>query len=358
MVLCGVSDVRDYRIHSGREGTTIRGGSAFNIKAASLRLGNFSESEVRALLAQHTAATGQVFGSAAAARIWELTCGQPWLVNALAYQACFKDRSARDRSRPIRADAIDEAREALILGRVTHLDQLADKLREDRVRRVVMPMLSGSDDWDYSLRDLEYVRDLGLVAAEGAVRMANPIYAEVVPLELTAVLQSGLEAKVEPAWYISADGGLDLSGLMSAFQDYFRENSESWVARFGHREAGPQLVLQAYLQRVVNSGGRIEREYAVGRGRADLLVEWRKGGGQSPQRVRKHVIECKVRTQRSGLERLVSEGREQAASYMDKCGAESGHLVIFDLRPGRSWEERIFRRDPEPGADPVTVWGI
>ena len=358
VILCGVRDVRDYRIYSSRDGTHVKGGSAFNIKAESLRLGDFSEGEVRELLAQHTAERGQGFESGTVERIWALTCGQPWLVNALAYEACFRAEDGHDRSRAIGVDAIDEAREALILRRVTHLDQLADTLSEERVRRVILPMLAGSADWDYSVRDLEYVRDLGLVASDGEVRIANPIYAEVVPRELTAVLQSGLETQVDPAWFMNADGSLDVAGLLSAFQGYFREHSESWVERYVHAEAGPQLVLHAYLQRVVNSGGRIEREYAVGRGRIDLLIEWCQPTGKGAVRIRKYVIECKVRTARIGLDRLIRDGQKQTAAYMDGCGAESGHLAIFDLRPGQSWENRVFRRDPEPGEPPITVWGL
>ena len=358
VILCGVRDVRDYRIYSSREGTHVKGGSAFNIKAESLRLGDFSRDEVRELLAQHTAERGQGFETDAIEHIWALTCGQPWLVNALAHEACFRAEHGHDRSRAIAVDAIDEAREALILRRVTHLDQLASTLSEERVRRVILPMLAGSADWDYSVRDLEYVRDLGLVASEGEVCIANPIYAEVVPRELTVVLQSGLETQVDPAWYVNADGSLDVAGLLSAFQGYFREHSESWVERYAHAEAGPQLVLHAYLQRVVNSGGRIEREYAVGRGRIDLLIEWRQTTGKGAARIRKYVIECKVRTARIGLDRLIREGLEQTAAYMDGCGAESGHLVIFDLRPGQPWEDRVFRRDLEPGEPPITVWGL
>ena len=357
VILCGVRDVRDYQIYSSRQGTNVKGSSAFNIKAESLRLGDFSRGEVRDLLAQYTAERGQAFEAGAIERIWALTCGQPWLVNALAYEACFKGKAGGESSRPICADAIEQAKDGLILKRVTHLHQLADKLREDRVRRVILPMLAGSEDWDYSVRDLEYVRDLGLVASEGEVRIANPIYAEVVPRELTTVLQSGLETQVDPAWHVDADGSLDVAGLLSAFQGYFREHSESWVERYGHAEAGPQLVLHAYLQRVVNSGGRIGREYAVGRGRTELLLEWRQIVRGQVQ-IRKYVIECKVRTARVGLERLIREGLEQTGAYMDRCGAEAGHLVIFDLRPGRSWEERLFQKDPKPGESPVTVWGL
>ena len=91
IILCGVRDVRDYRIHSTAEDRLVLGGSAFNIKSESLRLGNFSEHEIRALLAQHTAATGQAFTEDALALIRTRTGGQPWLVNALCYDACFRN---------------------------------------------------------------------------------------------------------------------------------------------------------------------------------------------------------------------------------------------------------------------------
>ena len=136
-VLCGVRDVRDYRIHSTAENAMIAGGSAFNIKAESLRLGDFSAGEVQTLLAQHTAETGQVFTDDALETIWKQTQGQPWLVNALAYETCFKSEVGRNRSQPVVAEALLAAQEQLIRRRETHLDQLADKLKEERVRRVV-----------------------------------------------------------------------------------------------------------------------------------------------------------------------------------------------------------------------------
>ena len=89
VILCGVRDVRDYRIHSSAEKTVVSGGSAFNIKARSLRLGDFSRAEVESLLAQHSAETGQTFRPEAAERVWTQSQGQPWLVNALCAEACF-----------------------------------------------------------------------------------------------------------------------------------------------------------------------------------------------------------------------------------------------------------------------------
>jgi hypothetical protein len=100
IVLCGIRDVRDYRIHSTRTKAIITGGSAFNVKAESLRLGNFDQAEVERLYQQHTSETGQLFEPAALELAWSLTQGQPWLVNALAYETCFKMKTGRDRSRP------------------------------------------------------------------------------------------------------------------------------------------------------------------------------------------------------------------------------------------------------------------
>ena len=90
-------------------------------------MGDFNADEVNTLLAEHTQETGQVFTPEALTRIWTLTQGQPWLVNALAYECCFDLPAGRDRAQPIDVDLINQAKENLILRRVTHLDQLADK---------------------------------------------------------------------------------------------------------------------------------------------------------------------------------------------------------------------------------------
>ena len=369
IVLCGVRDVRDYRIRSSSEQAIVAGGSAFNVKAESLRLGDFTHDEVLSLLAQHTEATGQAITAGARDEIWELTRGQPWLVNALAYDACFRDPSGRDRARSITADAVRDARERLIARRETHLDQLTDKLQEERVRRVIEPLLSGAPAAEtIPADDLQYVRDLGLVRREGPVAIANPIYREVIPRDLTYTTQE-LTITHDPAWYVAPDGRLRVTELLAAFQAFFREHSEHWVERFQYKEAGPQLLLQAFLQRIVNSGGRIEREYGLGRMRTDLLVIWPvRGGGRRPPvavperaapepvAVQKAVVECKVL--HGGLERTIVQGLDQTRAYMDRCAAREGHLVIFDRTAGASWDDRVFRRERAVAGLDVTVGGM
>ena len=79
---------------------------------------------------------------------------------------------------------------------------------------------------------------------------------------------------------------------------------------------------------------------------------WPQGG-----RDRRWVVECKVR--HGDLERTIAVGQEQTRAYMDRCGAEAGHLIVFDRSPERTWEEKTYRRDAPSGAGaPVTVWGM
>lgn len=356
VILCGVRDVRDYRMHQpGQE--VITGGSAFNITAESLRMGNFCEEEVRALWLQHTEATGQTFAPEIFDELWLDTRGQPWLVNALGHEATWKDRAARDRTRPITLEDYRAARERLILSRAAHLDQLADKLKEPRVRTVVAALLSTElTELQMPNDDLQYVEDLGLITRKPRIHVSNRIYQEIIPRELTAVTQDSMLQ--ETAWYIGPDRRLDMSKLLTAFQQFFRENSESWVERFEYKEAGPQLLLQAFLQRVLNGGGRLNREFGLGRRRTDLLLEWpvdEAAGYFGP--VQRVVMELKLLHARRSLESTLAEGLEQTADYADKVGADEAHLVVFHRDPEMGWEERIWNRRERYGEWEIEVWG-
>ena len=133
------------------------------------------------------------------------------------------------------------------------------------------------------------------------------------------------------------DGRLDMTKLLTAFGAFFGVHAEHWLGHFqDYRETGPQLILQSYLQRVVNGGVRIEREYGLGRGRADLLVLWPREAGQPSDLWERFVVECKVLrdSDRKSLEWTVERGVEQTLDYMAKCKAKEGYLVVFDRRAG------------------------
>ncbi|MEM6406401.1 MAG: AAA family ATPase [Pseudomonadota bacterium] len=355
IVLCGVRDVRDYRIQtSGKD--IITGGSAFNIKTTSLRLGNFTQQEVVALWQQHTQETGQSFAEAIFPELWADTRGQPWLVNALAWILTEEMSHLADRQVPVTLEDYRVAREELIQSRATHLDQLTDKLKEPRVHQITANLLTGTGKpSDIPTDDAQYVADLGLVTLQPEIRIANRIYQEVIPRELTWTSQATITHQQH--WYLTPERRLDMATLLQAFQQFFREHSDAWIQQFDYKEAGPQLLLQAFLQRIVNGGGRISREYGLGRKRTDLYIEWpvdeQAGFYGEIQRI---VLELKIRY--GSLETTLADGLLQTADYATQCRADEAHLLIFDRRADVSWDDKIWHQTRHQDHRTITVWGL
>ena len=326
LALMGMRNVRDYKIAAGGEDRA-HSASPFNIAAEALTLNNFTREEVDALYGQHTQETGQVFLSEAIDRAYTLTQGQPWLVNALARQ--LTKTLVQDRSQAITEAHVEEAKEILIRRRDTHLDSLAERLREPRVRAIIEPMLSGEHTGDIPEDDIHFVTDLGLLKlGEGKrLEVANPIYKEIIIRQLSFGLQTGLPP-IQPSWLTPA-GKLNKDALLKAFLDFWRQNGAPMMNSAPYHEAAPHLVLMAFLHRVVN-GGTIEREYAIGSGRMDLCVRY---GGE--------ILGIEIKVWRDGRPDPEAEGMQQLDQYLAGIGQESGWLVVFDRRSGaKAVEER------------------
>ncbi|WP_199789339.1 hypothetical protein [Sorangium cellulosum] len=206
LALIGLRDVRDYKVATeGRDqlGTA----SPFNIKVRSLTLRDFTAEEIAELYGQHTADTGQRFEVDAIERAFALTQGQPWLVNALA--KVVVEELVDDRAEPVRRADIERAKEILIDRQETHLDSLAERLREPRVRRILEPMMAGRLLGDVPEDDRRFAVDLGLLRrnAEGTLEVANPIYREILLRSLVSGTRDTLPS-IKPSW-LREDGRLD-----------------------------------------------------------------------------------------------------------------------------------------------------
>jgi len=250
IILCGVRDIQDYRIHSSSEKAVITGGSAFNIKAESLRLG------------------------------------------------------------------------------------------EPRVRRVIEPMLAGGMITEGTDDDRQYLVDLGLLRRDGSggLVIANPIYREVIPRILAGAPQDSLP-HISPTW-LKPDGSLDIDRLLYAFLEFWRQHGEPLLGSVPYHEIAPHLVLMAFLHRVVNAGGTIDREYAIGWGRMDLCVRY--GGA---------VLGIELKVWRDEEPDPLKKGLEQIDVYLSGLGLNFGWLVIFDRRSG---QPKIFERTQTEAAQTVS----
>ncbi|HMV47540.1 MAG TPA: AAA family ATPase, partial [Blastocatellia bacterium] len=324
LALIGLRDVRDYKVKaSGKEGGSERLNTAspFNIKARSLTIGNFTAEEVATLYRQHTTETGQVFTDEAVARAFHLTQGQPYLANALAKVSV--EELQPDLTEPITAKEIERAKDILIERQETHLDSLVERLREPRIRNIIEPILAGGSLVDLPADDLRFVLDLGLVSrANGSgIFIANPIYREIIPTVLAYVTRATLP-QISPVW-LNADGSLNPEKLLESFLAFWRQHGQPLLKSVHYHEIAPHIVLMAFLHRVVNGGGSLEREYAIGTRRMDVCV-----------RYGDFTLGMELKVRRDGDSDPLKEGLEQLDHYLGGLGLDTGWLVIFDQRSG------------------------
>ncbi|MCC3529906.1 MAG: ATP-binding protein [Microcoleus sp. PH2017_22_RUC_O_B] len=326
--LIGLRDVRDYKVAAGGS-DRLNTSSPFNIKVRSITLRDFNASEVAELYAQHTQDTGQIFTPEAVALAFELTQGQPWLVNALAKE--IVEELVTDESIEITPQHILEAKEILIKRQDTHLDSLAERLRENRVKAIIEPMLAGLELGNIPNDDIQFLIDLGLckMDVQGGLTIANPIYREVLPRVLTVTPMASLP-QIAPSW-LTSEGKLDTQALLKTFLEFWLQHGEPLLKSASYPEIAPHLVLMAFLHRVINGGGTLEREYAIGRDRMDLCLRY----GEV-------TLGIELKVWRTRKVDPLSKGLEQLDGYLARLGQDSGWLMIFDRRENAlELEERL-----------------
>ena len=334
IALIGLRNIRDYKMRIRPEGQSTGEASPFNVITKAMTLRAFTELELRELYQQHTDATGQVFEEEALELAWEYSQGQPYLVNALA-RWCVEEIHKEDFSKPVTGADMEEAKEKLIRERGTHLDSLMEKVYDPRITPLVEQALLGGDvDRDVHREDISYALDLGLFVEErGVLKPANPIYRETIGRYMTRGTQDTILARIPEAPWAKEDG-LDMAGLLMAFQEFWRENaSEKAFLSQQFHEAYPHLVLQAFLQRVINGGGQIIREMALGSGRLDLGVKYRKAT---------YAVEVKTA---ANYAKSHEKAHQQILRYMDSLGVAEGWLVVADTDLAKPWDEKISTAD-------------
>lgn len=342
--LVGLRYIRDYKVDVRKEIQSYGTSSPFNIKSDSLFLDNFTREEVFQLLDQHGEETGQVFPGDVKEEIFRLSNGQPWLVNALARQIVSKILKY-DFSRSISMELLRQARRQLVLRRDTHLDNLVDKLKEERVKCIVQAIINGDKlSFDILDDDIVYVRDLGIVSPSTPLEFANPIYAEIIPRIMASPMEASIPREIQTPRFVKTGGTLDMEKVLKEFQEFYRRNSDAWLDRYAYKESAHHLLFMSFLQRIVNSGGELIREMAVGNGRLDMLVKY---SGQE------FAFELKIK--RGGY--TVEDGKAQLAGYLDRLGLKEGYLVIFDSGD-LDWDEKIYYKEIDYSGKKIIMVGL
>jgi hypothetical protein len=337
IALVGMHDLKDY-ITASKGGVAPNPGSPFNIKEDSAVLSNFHKDDIGKLFAQRTVENGQSITPEALDYVYDQSKGQPWIVNSLFKRATMRVLD-QDSNETVTVEHVEAARQQMIEARETHLDTLSERLRDPRIKRVIQAIITGDTNTPLgrSEHDVALTMDLGLIVwdkIKGFV-IANPVYEEILTRHLNSAYHDSVPSPSAWQWQ-KPDGSLDMNNLLREFQKFWRRHSEIWEQKSDYTEAFPHLLLMAFLQRVTNGNGRVEREYAAGRGRMDLAVEYNNQW---------FIIEVKIIHSYDTPNEVREEGLEQIRAYRDRYGSDTpAYLVIFDRRPAAKelpWSDRI-----------------
>ncbi len=319
VALVGMRNIQDFKARVRPDSESLGTASPFNVLRRSLTLRTFTEAEVRELYAQHTAETGQVFNDDVFDAVMHWTGGQPWLVNAIAAE-CVEEIHHYRYDDPITLDDVLMAKETIIRRRDTHILSLMSRLEEPRVMRIVEPVMTGRDaEIAFDSPDCQYVLDLGILKIEsGALVPSNQMYAEMIVRYLSYPSQNKFLRTFKNVPWMTPDG-LDMNWLVKDFQKFWRKDAGAWENWQKYHEIGPHIMFMAFLQRVVNGGGHLTREMALGKGAMDIGLDFHG---------RTYGIEIKIKPNYRRNEAL-----EQVWGYLNALDAPEGWLLVFDTSP-------------------------
>ena len=335
VVLCGRYDLR----RLGR----------IDANSPYIRLNNFPQQAVAALFEQHYRETGQITSAEALERIWRWSSGQPWLVGALGFEACFRMAEGRDRAQPITCERVDAAAENL-LGRLqAPLENLPAQLLTPAVQQVLEPLLLGAAAPQTPPPGaIDHLRDLGLIRALGPIHIAHPYYRELIPRALIHDTEASIAQ--EAAWYQRNDGRLEMDKVFVAVQHHFTKYAAPWLERFPYREAGPFLLLQAFLGRCIG-GSRLERDYQLGWQRTEVLLHW-------PYQKGLQRVLIVLKRLETDLEHTLETSLEHCYHALARRAMVEGHLLIFGAANALSQDDKPLRRDEFIWGKLIRVWGV
>ncbi|MDR3265186.1 MAG: hypothetical protein LBT15_04145 [Synergistaceae bacterium] len=359
VVFSGVHDVRDVDIEVG-ENKFLLGRSGSDIREKAIVLYNFTQNEIKELCDQYTAETGQAFQENAYARIYALTGGRPWLVNALLCEALYEMGFGQDSSRTITYGMIEAAKDHFIARQDAYMDQLATKLTDTSVRMTLFPILTGGS-WKRRppQEDLDYLEDLELIRrSPTGWGIPSAIYREIIPMVMGRALKDELVHIVDRAQFVGKDGRLNFRGMIEFFQKLYCENFLAWGRRYELEGVLAQMLLFAFLHYILGDRGRMECDYALGTGRVDISVGWGYSLPTGERKEERFIVELRLFDNTKSHEAMVLHGLGQTVTYAQPRRAQDIFMLILDEDDSKTWYDRLFKEEHEHGGVKVHVYGL
>lgn len=360
VILSGVRDIRDVDIEVG-ENRVLLGRCGSDIREKAVMLPGFTQAEIKELCDQYTAESGQSFQENACPRIYALTGGRPWLVNALLCEAIYEMGFGKDVSRSITMGMIDAAKDHFIARQDAYMDQLVIKLADNSVRTTLFPILVGGG-WKRRppQEDLEYLEDLELIrrTPQTGWGVVNAMYRELIPKVIGRPLKDELVHVVDRSIFLKPDGRLDFRKMIETYRKIYCEYFLTWRRRYDLEGVLAQILLFAFLHYVLGDRGRMECDYALGTGRVDICVGWGYSLESGERREERFAVEIRLYDNTKAHSAVVRNGVAQTVAYAQPRQAHGTFLVILNEDESKTWYDRLFEEEHTQNGVQVYVYGM
>lgn len=234
-------------------------GSLFHqLRTSTLAIQSFTLEEVANVYQKHTDATGQLFTLEAVDRAFELTQGQPWLVNAIGQHAISHTEE------PIESIHMEAAATHLLQQQNQHytipLDHLTSRLFHP-ANRAILEAIFVEKPIHASVQDMQRLVALGLcqVESSGGLVIANPLYRELMLQELSRPAIASL-GYLDPSWR-NPDGTVNLKQCWEAFCDLWQHQGDALMQTIAYSDIAPYLAVMAFFHHVVHPEGSLTQTH-------------------------------------------------------------------------------------------------
>jgi hypothetical protein len=326
----------------------------FNIKDATLKISFLRREDLDEMFSPYMARFGVKIDKASIDLIWRYSSGQPWIISTLAGELFHEIAPAKGLS-SISVAQVEEAIDNVITKKGNHLEYVVSQLRDERVKRCMIPILTGGSlTEDITERDFSYIQELGLVKMDRKVEIANALYKEIIPRALFDPIVYMINLDADD--FLRKDRSLDSLKLMRSFQSFFRNHIERLIARIDYGDAGYMLVFQALLQKLSGTNAMITREYGLGLGRVVLRLKSSYPGPRDITFILYRIRVLSIEKLKQGISELVIEAADYMAKSPEGCGEV--HIVAINVDPKFVWEGRTLYLTKDMQGKTYHVWGF
>lgn len=325
----------------------------FNIKDATLKISFMARPDLNEMIASYCSKRHIEIDPDAVERIWEYSNGQPWIVSTICAEL-FHEIVAAKGLKSVSAVQVGEAIDNVLAKRGNHIEYIASQLRNERVRKCMIPMLTGGTIiHGIEESDLAFLEELGLLTLGRVIDISNLLYKEIVPRALFGPVL--YMTSLDDVDYQKADGSVDAMKLMQRFQAFFANHIQQLIKLLDYGDAGYSLIFHALLFKLVDANTTVTRGFGLNNHHVVLTLT-----RQDPVQQIVFFIKQGTASSMDQYKKLMEEFMEDADIYLGERKDFRGEFHLVGINVSNSFEDEYKAKYAKKQLDGVTVhfWGF